>query len=85
VTTKNTVARTKLTGADHHLFALLFAMNGGCKGYDATHLTRFRDEARMILASPHAFDLGANTVSVTDCILKVDRMEHRSWTRIGSR
>jgi hypothetical protein len=74
MTKKATAKRVPLTGADHHLFMLLAAIDGGDRRSEdiAVEFARYQDRARQILKSPHAFDQGADTLSVTDCVLHED-------------
>ena len=67
--------RTTLTGADHHLFMLLSVIDD-CDDYHASHMVRYRDLARVILAQSNAFTGGVHAIDVTDCVLKSDAIRH---------
>jgi hypothetical protein len=70
MTTKKipTPKRTYLSGHDQ-LCAMLLSTIDGCDEYDAAAMTKYRDRAQQILRSPHAFNNGDDTLSVTDIVL----------------
>jgi hypothetical protein len=66
---------TAITGQDQLLTILLRTMY--CKDSDACtlHFLAYRDRARQILNSPHAFDLGSDMLNLTDCVQWEKRLD----------
>ena len=74
-----TPKRTYLSGHDQ-LCAMIISAIDGCDEYDAGKMQRYRDRAIQILRSPHAFDEGLTTLSVTDIIVSDALRQDRSAT-----
>ena len=85
--TKASPPRCSLTGNDQLCAILLRTLYSARMEVDARQFLAYRDRARQILASTHAFDLGRDTLNVTDSVLRGDSMrtgadEDRSYARL---
>jgi hypothetical protein len=58
-----------LTGQDQLCAILLKTLYSTRSDADARHFLAYRDRARQILNSPHAFDMGHDTLSVTNVVV----------------
>lgn len=73
MTTKTIPARVPLTGADHLCALILKALDGESSIRAVPEFRTYRDRARQLLASAHAFDDDHETLSVADCVLDTMR------------